>query len=107
MPDDLTSAAHDLAMLPRADRAAILAALSHAERREVEAAMRGRPTPAPGATPRHSDWFEGLAVADHVTAAARAALIAASRIDEPVDQRPGRSLMQAASGLLAQAGVRR
>ena len=107
MPDDLASAALDLARLPRADRAAILAALSQAERRDGDAARRGQPRPAQGEAPLHSGWFEGLVIADHVLPAARAALVAASRTEQPVDQRPGRSLMQAASGLFAQAGARR
>jgi hypothetical protein len=108
MPDDLASAALDLAILPRADRAAILAALSRDERRVVEAAMRGSPPPVPGVAPLHSAWFDGLSTADHVTHAARAALAAAPRIEPAAEPaRPGRSLIQAAGGLFAQAGARR
>ena len=108
MPDDLASAVVDLAILPRADRVAILAALSPDERRVVEAAMRGSPPPVPGVAPLHSAWFDGLPTADHVTPAALAALAVAPQAEFTAEPgRPGRSLMQAAGGLLAQAGLRR
>ena len=109
MPDDLASLARDLSALPRADRNAVLAALDPSERRLVEAAMRGAPLVRASDVPLHSTWFEGLFVSEDVTAAARAALAAAQPsmpAAEPV-RVPGRTLMQAAGGLLAQASLRR
>jgi hypothetical protein len=109
MADDLAKAARDLAVLSGADRRAILAALKPEERLRIEAAMRGAPTPAASASePLHSPWFEGLQESSEVTAAARAALASASHPAPAIDARStGRSLMQAAGGLLSTAGLRR
>lgn len=107
MPDDFASLARDLAALPRADRQAVLAALDPDERRMVESAMRGAAPVRPEAEPAHSAWFQRLLESDQVTAAARAALVQATDpIPEPA-RMPGRTLLQAAGGLLAQARMRR
>lgn len=109
MADDLAKAARDLAVLSSADRRAILAALKPEERLRIEAVMRGAPTASATASePLHSPWFERLHESSEVTAAARAALASASRPDPALDVRStGRSLMQAAGGLLSTAGLRR
>lgn len=109
MADDLAKAARDLAVLSGADRRAILAALKPEERVRIEAAMRGAATTTPSVSePLHSLWFEGLKESSEVTAAAQAALASVSQPDPAIDVRSkGRSLMQAAGGLLSAAGTRR
>lgn len=107
--DPLSLLARDLAALAGADRRAILAGLDSEERDRVRAAMQGhRPPPRPAAPGRHSEWFEALTIAARqgeggMTAAARAALIEArDGSGEAVASRvPGRTLLQAAGGLLA------
>lgn len=105
MADALARAASDLALLLRADRDIILGALSAAERRRVQAAMRA--VPPPDAAP-HSPWFHALRASDAVTPAARAALAPSGPVEKssPPAHRPGRSLLQAAGELLT-AGMRR
>ncbi len=114
--DPLITVARDLAALAGADRRAILAGLDPVDREQVRAAMRGhRPVPAPRPTVpgRHSEWFEALTNAARqgegaMTAAARAALIdARDGSGEPVVSRvPGRTLLQAAGGLLTAGKTR-
>lgn len=112
--DPLSLLARDLAALAGADRRAILAGLDPEERERVRAAMQGhRPPPRPAAPGRHSEWFEALTIAARqgeggMTAAARAALIAArDGSGEAVAPRgPGRTLLQAAGGLLAAGKTR-
>lgn len=109
--DSLSALARDLSTLAGADRRAILAGLDPADRDQLRAAMRGRrlvPPPRPPAPGRHSDWFEALtAAARHdegdMTTAARAALIHVRNADGDATppRVPGRTLLQAAGGLLA------
>jgi hypothetical protein len=114
--DPLSAVARDLAALAGADRRAILAGLDSADRERLRAAMRGhRPAPAPRpAVPgRHSDWLEALTAAarngeDRMTTAARGALLDALGVDGDVaaSRLPGRTLLQAAGGLLTAGKTR-
>jgi len=115
MPDDpLIPVARDLAALAAVDRRAILAGLEPEDRDRVRAAMRGhRPTPRPAAPGRHSEWFEALTVAARqgeggMTVAARAALIEArdGSGEAAAARVPGRTLLQAAGGLLTAGKTR-
>lgn len=93
----------ELDALPRGDRSAILAALTGRERERIRKIDR---TPAQGPmspTAVHSAWLDGLLTEGRpdITTAARAALQAAASA-QPTSAEParGRSLMQAAGGLL-------
>lgn len=116
-PESVELVARDLSALSGRDRRAILAALDSEERDWVRAAMRGRVEPAAriaqagGAI--HSPWMVGLIAAatatddQRMTAAARTALLdAAGRTGAGAPRQPGRSLLQAAGGLLGQAIAR-
>lgn len=108
--DPLSAVARDMAALAGADRRAILAGLDAAERERLRDAMRGHrpvPPPRPAAPGRHSDWFVELMTAaqdgeDRMTAAASAALLDAAGVSDTHAQSrvAGRTLLQAASGLL-------
>ena len=114
--DPLSAAARDLAALAGADRRAILAGLDSADRDRLRAAMRGHrpvPPPRPAVSGRYSDWFEALAAAarngdDSMTTAARTALTDALGADgdATASRLPGRTLLQAAGGLLAAGKTR-
>lgn len=111
--DPLIRVARELSALAGKDRRAILVAFEPEEREALLAAMRGIPVAKPNAAgfaPEHSDWFEVLLVdGGKVTSAARAALIDATgreRDAVPQGVTSGRTLLQAASGLLAQSRVR-
>jgi len=111
--DPLALVARDLSALAGADRRAILAGLDPDDRERVRAALRGhRPPPRPAAPGRHSEWLEALVNAARqgeggMTAAARAALIEArDGSGEAAPRVPGRTLLQAAGGLLAAGKTR-
>jgi hypothetical protein len=114
--DTLSAVARDLAALAGADRRAILAGLDSDDRHRLRAAMRGHgpvPPPRPAVPGRHSDWFEALMAAarngeDRMTVVARAALLDAQGLDGPgiAPRVPGRTLLQAAGGLLAAGKTR-
>lgn len=116
MPDTLGAVARDLAVLSGRDRRAILQALDADDRATVRAVMRGTAPAAAnpaGVATLHSPWVEQLA-ADarngddgRMTGAARAALLEALDRSRVAPVRPsGRSLLQAAGGLLGQAIAR-
>ena len=114
--DPLSILARDLSALAAADRRAILASFDSADRDRVRAAMRGHrleSAPRPTAPGRHSDWFEALVAAARngeggMTVAARAALVDARDVggDVAAVRIPGRTLLQAAGGLLAAGKTR-
>lgn len=94
----------ELAVLPRSDRAAILAALDASERERVLAALRND-LPAP--VEPHSVWLTGLIATEEggMTAAGRAALLTA--VGRAAGERPaGRSLLQAAGCAFAAGRAR-
>lgn len=107
--DPLTAIARDLAALAGSDRRAILAGLDADERDRLQAAMRGqRPAapPRPAASGSHSEWFEALIAAARngeggMAPAARAALLDGQSEEHAAPRAPGRTLLQAAGGLLA------
>jgi len=113
MPADAAAVARDFALLSGRDRRAILAALDRDERTRLNAILRGGPGPTrePAGT-RHSMWFSALAAtardpqSDGSTPAARAALLDALGNDETSARVPGRTLLQAAGGLLMGARAR-
>ncbi|HEX4695798.1 hypothetical protein [Sphingomonas sp.] len=114
--DSIASVARDLASLAASDRRAILAALAREDRDRLRAAMRGEAAPVAQNTgaAKHSPWFAALVVAARdpqaegaPSAAARAALLDAVGAEAAVvPHAPGRSLLQAAGGLLAGARAR-
>ncbi len=107
--DPLAAVARDLATLAGSDRRAILAGLDQDERHRLQAAMRGqRPVapPRPAAPDSHSEWFETLIAAARngeggMTLAARAALLDGQGDAAATPRVAGRTLLQAAGGLLA------
>lgn len=107
--DPLTVIARDLAALAGSDRRAILAGLGPDERDRLQAAMRGqRPAapPRPAAPGSHSEWFGTLIAAARngegtMTPAARAALLDGLGDTNAAPRVAGRTLLQAAGGLLA------
>ena len=118
MSDGLAAVARELAALGGADRRAILHAFDAADRKRIGAAMRthaGRAAAlkAGPAALLHAEWFEALLVAAQapgdrrMTAATRTALLQATeQTRASVAAPPGRSLFQAAGGLLHQAVTR-
>lgn len=115
--DMLSVVAQELAVLPSGDRRAILQALNGDDRERLCAAMRGGKsadaTAARANQSRHSPRIEDLIAAAttgddaRMTGAARAALLDAVGQPRTAGIRPaGRSLMQAAGGLLGQTIAR-
>lgn len=111
--DPLGAVAHDLAALAKRDQRMILRAFDAEDRSRLLAAMRGGPSPIPGADhatgSSYSPWFEALIAAamdaddDRLTSATRATLLQVIGRSRPAATRPtGRSLLQAAGGLLGQ-----
>ena len=110
LPDRLSAVARDLGALAAADRRAILAALDPDDRERLRRAMQGQlpqAAPRPMAPNGYSSWFDELVAAarngdDRMTAAARGALLDALGANGEAGQPrvAGRSLLQAASGLL-------
>jgi len=116
-PDALRTVARELAALADGDRRAILSALDPGDRARILATLRDSgpadKTPIPSGEDTHSAWFDRLTASagdssnDAMTAAARAALIDAAGIHPPRPPRvPGRSLLEAAGGLLSNARTR-
>jgi hypothetical protein len=113
----LASIARDLAALGARDRRAILKALEPQDRARITAAMRSdAPAAVPAVTPAasaHSPWFNDLIAAASsesgwpMTPAARGALLdAGNQTVRKAPRATGRSLLQAAGGLLAPAKLR-
>jgi hypothetical protein len=111
--DMLDAVARELAVLPSGDRRAILQAFDAGDRDRLRAAMRGSRSAMTGTNAtsrsRHSAWVENLiegagsAADDRMTGATRAALLEAVGQPQTGTARPaGRSLLQAAGGLLGQ-----
>lgn len=116
-PDALRTVARELAALAGADRRAILGALDADDRSRILAMLRERDpvdrTAVPAGNGVHSAWFEGLIASagggsgTTMTVAARTALIDAIGSNRSALSRgPGRSLLEAAGGLLGSARVR-
>lgn len=114
--DALETVARELAALAGGDRRAILSALDPDDRARILAMLRDprapNRTPAVSKEGTHSAWFDRLtaSAADGsngaMTAAARAALIEAIAASPRTSRVAGRSLLEAASGLLGSARVR-
>lgn len=109
--DPVTLVARELAALGYRDRRAILGALDPEDRARIDATLRGRTdgaarTPV-ATTSTHSAWFDdllGMARNGDVatmTHTARAALLDAAGVSPTPPRGPGRSLLEAAGGLLA------
>lgn len=95
----------ELAVLPRSDRAAILAALDASERERVLAALRND---LPARVEPHSVWLTGLIATEEggMTAAGRAALLTAVGRAAAGERPAGRSLLQAAGCAFAAGRAR-
>lgn len=115
-PEALAAVARELTALAASDRRAVLRALDPDERRLVADAIR-RPEAAMRAsagTVLHSAWMERLLATatagtddGRTTTATRASLLqAAGRAPAAHPRQAGRSLLQAAGGLLGQALIR-
>lgn len=115
-PDGLKMVARELAALAGGDRRAILGALDSDDRARLLAILRQPEAvdkrPASPGDSAHSAWFDRLlaSAADGsngaMTAAARAALIDAAATRPRAARAPGRSLLEAAGGLLGGARSR-